>query len=90
MDAKKNLSCEEAVRAFFGYLDRALSGEPLDALERHLRDCLDCCERLEFSRQVDRLVKARLVDGVVPDGVEERLRERLAQRRERSNHAVLR
>lgn len=73
------ISCEEAVRALFAYLDRALSGEPLDALEMHLRRCLDCCERLEFSKQVDRVVKARLVDGTVPAGVEERLRARLAQ-----------
>jgi len=73
------LTCEEAVRTLFAYLDRALSGEPLDALEAHLRDCFDCCERLRFSRQLDRFVKARLPGDAVPAGVEGRLRERLAK-----------
>ena len=81
MDAIRTMSCEEAVRALFAYLDRALSGEPLDALEAHLRHCLDCCEKLEFSRQVDRLVKARLDEGAVPAGVADRLRARLAAAR---------
>jgi Putative zinc-finger len=79
MDAMRKLTCEEAIRAFFAYLDRALDGDPLDALETHLRDCLDCCERLQFSRQLDSLVKTRLEDGTLSDGVEDRLRERLAK-----------
>jgi anti-sigma factor (TIGR02949 family) len=79
MDAMRKLSCEEAVREFFAYLDRALSGEPLDALEAHLRECLDCCERLQFSRRVDGIVKARLAEGAVPADVEDRLRDRLAK-----------
>jgi len=73
------MSCEEAVRQFFAYLDRALSGEPLEALEAHLRDCLDCCDRLQFNRRLDGVLKARLAEGGVPDGVEDRLRERLAK-----------
>lgn len=75
----RRLSCEEAVRDFFAYLDRALAGEPLDALEAHLRDCLDCCDRLQFSRQVDGVVKARLDEGTVAAEVEGRLRDRLAK-----------
>ena len=30
------LTCEQAVRQFFAYLDQALSGEPLHDLEAHL------------------------------------------------------
>lgn len=71
------LTCEEAVRQFFAYLDRSLAGEAIGALEEHLRQCLDCCERLEFSRQMDRFVKARLESGTVPAGLEDRLRDRL-------------
>jgi hypothetical protein len=73
-----NLKCEEAVRQFFTYLDHSLAGEPLETLEEHLRECLDCCERLEFSRQLDGVVKARLEAGIVPAGVEDRLRKCLA------------
>ena len=79
-DAKRPLSCDEAVKQFFAYLDRALSGEPTEALEAHLEDCLDCCERLEFSRKVDAFVKDRLGDAPLPDGIEERIRRELDRR----------
>jgi hypothetical protein len=72
------MSCEEAIRQFFAYFDRALSGEQLEALETHLQDCLDCCDRLQFARRLDSEVKARLAEGGMPKGVEDRLRERLA------------
>jgi anti-sigma factor (TIGR02949 family) len=75
------MSCDEAIRQFFAYLDRALSGEPLEALEAHLQDCLDCCDRLQFSRRLDSALKTRLAAGSVPDGVEDRVRERLARLR---------
>ena len=73
------MSCEEAMRQFFAYLDRALSGEPLEALEAHLEECLECCDRLQFNRRLDGAVKARLAEGGVPEGVEDRLRERLGK-----------
>jgi len=72
------MNCEEAVRQFFTYLDRSLAGEALGALEAHLRECLDCCEKLEFTRKVDSFVKARLETGTVPAGLEDRLRKCLA------------
>ena len=75
----RRMSCEEAVREFFAYLDRALSGDTLERLQAHLRDCLDCCDRLQFSRQVDCVVKARLADGTLPEGLEGRVREHLAK-----------
>jgi mycothiol system anti-sigma-R factor len=70
----KRLSCDEAVRQFFAYLDRALEGEDLPALENHLAACLNCCEKLEFSRKLDALVKARLEHAPLPDGLEDRIR----------------
>ena len=39
--ANQKLSCEQAVRQFFGYLDRALGGESMESLESHLEACLD-------------------------------------------------
>jgi anti-sigma factor (TIGR02949 family) len=74
MNGSKPLSCEEAARRFFAHLDRALTGEDLQALEAHLEACLDCCDRLEFSRKLDRFVKERLGDSALPDGIEDRIR----------------
>jgi len=79
MEATKQLSCAEAVRLFFAYLDRALSGEQLESLEIHLQACLDCCDRLDFSRKLDRIVKERLGDAPLPEGIEERLRKALSK-----------
>lgn len=72
------MNCEEAVRQFFTYLDRSLTGEALGALEAHLHECLDCCEKLEFSRQLDSFVKTRLDTGTIPAGLEDRLQKCLA------------
>lgn len=71
------LTCEQAVRQFFAYLDRALSGEPLQDLETHLEACLDCCDRLGFSRQLDAFLKERLPDSPMPTGLETRIRTAL-------------
>ncbi len=74
MAEMKRLSCEEAVREFFAYLDRALAGENLEALEAHLETCLDCCDRLAFSRRLDAFVKTRLEKTPLPEGVADRIR----------------
>jgi anti-sigma factor (TIGR02949 family) len=68
------MSCEDAQRRFFAYLDRAFAGEDVEALEAHLEACLECCDRLAFSRSLDAFVKARLGQAPLPDGLEERIR----------------
>jgi len=78
MEAMNRLSCEQAVRQFFAYLDRALSGEPLEALEAHLEACLDCCDKLQFSRQLDVFVRGRLGEAPLPEDVEARIRREIA------------
>ena len=77
------MTCEEAVRQFFSYLDRALEGEPLETFERHLEDCLDCCDRLQFSRRVDAFVKDRLGETPLPEGLEARIQQGLLRARTR-------
>lgn len=77
MEAKNRLTCEEAVRQFFAYLDRALSGEPLEALETHLEACLDCCDKLQFNRRLDAFVRTKLGEANLPEGIEARIRGRL-------------
>ena len=72
------LNCEQAIRQFFAYLDQALSTESLEQLELHLAECLDCCDRLQFSQKLDAFVKSRLADAPLPAGIEARIRRRLA------------
>ena len=73
------LNCAEAVKQFFAYLDRALAGESLEDLERHLDACLSCCDKLAFSRELDAFISRRLPEGVSPEGLEARVREALAR-----------
>lgn len=77
MGTTKPLTCEEAVRQLSAYLDRALAGEPIEAFEAHLEACLDCCDKLEFSRKLDAVVKSRLKEEPLPEGIEERIRRLL-------------
>jgi anti-sigma factor (TIGR02949 family) len=71
------LSCEQAVTRFFGYLDRALQGEEIEDLEAHLVQCLACCDKLAFSKELDDFVKRRLPDQPLPDGLAARVRRAL-------------
>jgi anti-sigma factor (TIGR02949 family) len=73
------LSCEQAVRLFFAYLDRALSGEPLEDVEAHIETCLSCCDKLAFSRQLDEFIRIRCVEIPVPEDLESRVRRALAR-----------
>ena len=73
----KPMTCDQAVKQFFSYLDRALTGETLEDLEHHLDTCLDCCDQLQFNRQLDAFVRERFRDEPLPEGIETRLRERL-------------
>ena len=77
------VTCAEAVRQFFAYLDRALEGKPLEMFEKHLEDCLDCCDRLQFSRRLDAFTRARLGEAPLPEGLETRLRQGLLRARSR-------
>lgn len=78
MVATKQMTCEQATRQFFAYLDRVLSGEALESFEAHLEACFDCCDRLQFSRNLDGFVKARTGVSALPEGLEERLRRTIA------------
>lgn len=72
------ISCVDAQRRFFAYLDRALAGEDVEALEAHFEACLECCDRLEFSRRLDWFVRSRLGEASLPPGLEERVHRALA------------
>ena len=74
MEAMKPLTCEQAAQEFFAYLDRALSGEPLAALEAHLEACVNCCDKLRFRRQLDDFIKTRLPEAVLPADLDAKIR----------------
>jgi anti-sigma factor (TIGR02949 family) len=52
----KLISCEEALRHVFDYVDNQLSGRNLQEVEDHIEKCRHCYDRVEF----EKLLKARI------------------------------
>ena len=66
------ISCDEAVRQLWDYLDRTLAPADLVAVEGHLAFCRRCCGEAEFAREL-RSFLASSAAGEVPADVRARL-----------------
>jgi len=66
------ISCSEAVRQLWEYLDGTLEGAHRDAVEEHLAFCRSCCGEVEFAEEL-RAFLARSATHEVPPDVMERL-----------------
>jgi anti-sigma factor (TIGR02949 family) len=56
------ISCGEAVRRLWEYLDSALAADDHRELERHLAFCVRCCGELEFARELQRRLRSTVID----------------------------
>jgi anti-sigma factor (TIGR02949 family) len=65
------ISCGNAVRQLWEYLDRGLAVDDHERLERHLAFCVRCCGELEFARELQRRLRSSVTD--VPADVRGRL-----------------
>jgi mycothiol system anti-sigma-R factor len=66
------ISCSEAVRQLWEYLDGVLDGPDREAIEEHLSVCRRCCGELEFARELRRFL-ASSEHEEIPDAVRARL-----------------
>jgi anti-sigma factor (TIGR02949 family) len=66
------ISCDEAVRQLWDYLDRALSPADFGAVEGHLGFCRRCCGEAEFARELRDFLASQSASEV-PDDVRARL-----------------
>ena len=66
------ISCDEAVRQLWDYLDSTLSPADLEAVEGHLAFCRRCCGEAEFARELRGFLASRAA-GEVPVDVRVRL-----------------
>lgn len=76
-DTKGPITCSEAVRRLWDYLDQTISPEDHDRVEAHLSFCRSCCGELEFAKEL----RAFLASGEaqeIPSDVRARL-ERFVQ-----------
>ncbi|MEX1137784.1 MAG: zf-HC2 domain-containing protein [Bacteroidota bacterium] len=70
--AVEAISCEQAIKLMFSYIDDELRGKPRAEMEQHLQTCRHCFDRVEF----ERLLKSRL-RGLNAGGSSESLRRRI-------------
>jgi mycothiol system anti-sigma-R factor len=66
------ITCAEAVRQLWEYLDGALPDDDRQAIEEHLSFCRRCCGEVEFAEELRRFL-AREAAEEVPDDVRARL-----------------
>jgi mycothiol system anti-sigma-R factor len=53
------ISCTEAVRRLWQFLDGELESGEGRSVEDHLDECVTCCGELEFSRELRKLLDAQ-------------------------------
>ncbi|MQA60651.1 MAG: zf-HC2 domain-containing protein [Actinophytocola sp.] len=72
------ISCAEAVRQLWEYLDDVIPETERVSVEAHLARCRRCCGELEFAREL-RLTLASTANESIPHGVLRRLHETLEE-----------
>jgi anti-sigma factor (TIGR02949 family) len=66
-DTATPIPCSEAVRKLWDYLDRAISPEDQERVERHLAFCRTCCGELEFAKELRSFLASGAVHDIPPD-----------------------
>lgn len=60
------ITCAEAVRQLWDYLDRELSDGDRERVEEHLTFCRRCCGEREFAEELRRLLAAQRRNAIPP------------------------
>ena len=66
------ISCAEAVRQLWEYLDGAVDEADREAIEEHLSFCRICCGEVEFAEELRRFL-AEHAEEEIPEAVHARL-----------------
>jgi anti-sigma factor (TIGR02949 family) len=69
---QSSIPCSEAVRQLWDYLDKAISAEDQEKVEKHLSFCRTCCGELEFAKELRRFLASGEAQEI-PADVKDRL-----------------
>jgi len=72
------ITCAEAVRQLWDYLDGVVDEADRGAIEEHLSFCRRCCGELDFAEELRRFL-AHPGEGELPEDVRTRLQTTLAE-----------
>ena len=67
------ISCSEAVRQLWEYLEGELADRDREKVDEHLGACLRCCGEAEFADELRKFLAAQGDDDCLPEGVRQRL-----------------
>ena len=56
------ITCSDAVRQLWEYLDGAVGDEDREAIEEHLGVCRRCCGEAEFAQELQRFLSSHAYD----------------------------
>lgn len=73
-DEPRTISCEEAVRMLFQYLDKELERPDRTAMEQHLQSCRSCFSHVEFEQRLRTLVRDNSAEAA-PDDLRARIKK---------------
>lgn len=76
------ITCADAVKQLWEYLDRELPAEDRGRVEEHLNFCRTCCGELEFAEELQRFMRSRGSEDI-PSGIRDRLEAMLGEMKER-------
>lgn len=60
------IPCSEAVKKLWDYLDRAVSAEDQEKVEKHLAFCRTCCGELEFATELRSFLASGSAEEIPP------------------------
>ena len=72
------ITCSDAVRQLWEYLDATVDPVARDAIDEHLARCRRCCGELEFAKELRRFLATADRDGL-PEDVLRRLSQTLEE-----------
>jgi mycothiol system anti-sigma-R factor len=75
------ITCADAVKELWEYLDRELPENERARIEEHLNFCRTCCGELEFAEELQRFMRSRQSDEI-PEDVRYRLESILSELKE--------
>lgn len=61
------ISCTDAVRQLWDYLDRTIGEEERSSVEEHLNLCKRCCGEAEFAVELRKVLSSQRYDDLPPD-----------------------
>jgi anti-sigma factor (TIGR02949 family) len=66
-DTRGPITCSEAVRQLWEYLDHVVSVEDQERIEKHLSFCRTCCGELEFAKELRAFLASSEVQEIPPN-----------------------